>query len=130
MINLEKIRQDFPLFSKSINGKPLVYFDNACMSLKPLPVIKAINEYYNDYPACGGRSGHKLADMVTKKVEASRKTIAQFINAKHTEEIIFTRNTTEGINLIAHSLKLNSGDIILTTDKEHNSNLIPWQILS
>lgn len=130
MINLEKIRQDFPLFKKTINGKPLVYFDNACMSLKPLPVIKALSEYYYDYPACGGRSGHKLADLVTNKVEAARKKVTEFIGAKHTEEIIFTRNTTEGINLIAHSLKLNSGDIILTTDKEHNSNLIPWQILS
>ncbi|MDD4271290.1 MAG: cysteine desulfurase [Patescibacteria group bacterium] len=130
MINLEKIRQDFALFQKTINGQPPVYFDNACMSLKPLPVIKAINEYYNDYPACAGRSGHKLADMVTKKVAEARKTIAEFINAKHTEEIIFTRNTTEGINLIAHSLKLSPGDIILTTDKEHNSNLIPWQILT
>ncbi|MDP2708928.1 MAG: aminotransferase class V-fold PLP-dependent enzyme [bacterium] len=130
MLNLEKIRQDFPLFEKQINGQPLVYFDNACMSLKPLPVINAINEYYYNYPACAGRSGHKLGEMVTKKVEEARKKIAELINAKHTEEIIFTRNTTEGINLIAHSLKLNSGDIILTTDKEHNSNLIPWQILS
>jgi len=130
MINLKKIRQDFPLFQKLINGKPIVYFDNACMSLKPLPVIKAINEYYNDYPACGGRSGHKLGDMVTKKVEAARKTIAEFIGAKHIQEIIFTRNTTEGINLIAHTLALKSGDIILGTNKEHNSNLIPWQILA
>lgn len=130
MINLEKIRQDFPLCQKSINGQPLVYFDNACMSLKPLPVIKAINEYYTDYPACGGRSGHKMADAVTKKVGEARKKIAKFINAKHIEEIIFTRNTTEGINLVAHTLPLKSGDIILGTDKEHNSNLIPWQILS
>ena len=130
MFNLDKIRQDFPLFQKSINGQPPVYFDNACMSLKPLQVIKTINEYYYDYPACGGRSGHKLAETVTKKVAEARKIIAEFIGAKHAEEIIFTRNTTEGINLIAHSLKLNPGDIILTTDKEHNSNLIPWQILS
>lgn len=113
-----------------MNGQPPVYFDNACMSLKPLSVIKAMNEYYYDYPACGSRSGHKLGEIVTKKVEASRKKVAEFIGAKHTEEIIFTRNTTEGINLIAHSLKLNSGDIILGTDKEHNSNLIPWQILA
>ncbi|MFA6306590.1 MAG: aminotransferase class V-fold PLP-dependent enzyme [Patescibacteria group bacterium] len=130
MMNLEKIRQDFPIFSKSINGQPPVYFDNACMSLKPLQVIKAMNEYYYDYPACAGRSGHKLGETVTKKVEAARIAMAEFINAKHAEEIIFTRNTTEGINLVAHSLKLNAGDIILSTDKEHNSNLIPWQILS
>ncbi|MDP2736875.1 MAG: aminotransferase class V-fold PLP-dependent enzyme, partial [bacterium] len=130
MINLEKIRQDFPLFQKNINGKPPVYFDNACMSLKPLPVIEAMNKYYYDYPACAGRSGHKLGDMVTKKVAEARIKMAQFINAKHVEEIIFTRNTTEGINLIAHTLKFNKGDIILTTDKEHNSNLIPWQVLA
>jgi len=129
-MNLEKIRQDFPLFQKLINGKPPVYFDNACMSLKPLPVIKAINEYYYDYPSCGGRSGHKLGETVTKKVEAARKKIAEFIGAKHVEEIIFTRNTTEGINLVAHTLNLKLEDIILGTDKEHNSNLIPWQILS
>lgn len=130
MINLEKIRLDFPLLRKSINGQPLVYFDNACMSLKPLSVIKALNEYYHEYPACAGRSSHQLGDIVTKKVAKARKTMAEFINAKHTEEIIFTRNTTEGINLIAHTLNLKSGDIILGTDKEHNSNLIPWQILA
>ena len=130
MINLEKIRQDFPIFQKQINGKPPVYFDNACMSLKPLPVIEVMNKYYYDYPACAGRSGHRLGDMVTKKVAEARIKVAEFINAKHVEEIIFTRNTTEGINLIAHSLKLNQGDIVLGTDKEHNSNLIPWQILA
>ncbi|MFH0955708.1 MAG: aminotransferase class V-fold PLP-dependent enzyme [Candidatus Falkowbacteria bacterium] len=130
MMNLEKIRQDFSLFQKSINGKPPVYFDNACMSLKPLSVIKAINEYYYEYPSCGGRSAHKLAETVTKKVEAARKTMAEFIGAKNPKEIIFTRNTTEGINLVAHTLSLKSGDIILGTDKEHNSNLIPWQILA
>ncbi len=129
-MNLEKIRQDFPILQKNINGQPPVYFDNACMSLKPLPVIKAINEYYYEYPSCGGRSGHKFGEMVTKKVEAARIAMAEFIGAKYAHEIIFTRNTTEGINLIAHTLKFNSGDIILSTDKEHNSNLIPWQILS
>lgn len=129
-MNLEKIRQDFPLLSKSINGQKLVYFDNACMSLKPLSVIKAMDEYYYDYPACGGRSGHKLADTVTKKVAEARKKVAEFIGAANVNEIIFTRNTTEGINLIAHCLALKPGDIILGTDKEHNSNLIPWQILS
>ncbi|MDO8668256.1 MAG: aminotransferase class V-fold PLP-dependent enzyme [bacterium] len=130
MINLEKIRQDFPLLQKPINGRKTVYFDNACMSLKPLSVIKAINEYYSDYPACAGRSSHRLGAIVTQKVAEARKKLAEFIGAKKTEEIIFTRNTTEGINLVAHSLKLKSGDIILGTDKEHNSNLIPWQILT
>ncbi len=79
MINLKKIRQNFPLLQKNINGQKPVYFDNACMSLKPLPVIKAINEYYYEYPSCGSRSAHKLGKIVTKKVEIARKKIAEFI---------------------------------------------------
>lgn len=129
-MNIEKIRQDFPLFEAELNGKPVVYFDNACQTLRPRAVINAISEYYEKYPACGGRSSHKLAHTVTEKCEEARKTIAKFIGAKRKEEIIFTRNTTEGINLIAKSLELNRGDIVVTTDKEHNSNLIPWQILA
>lgn len=129
-MDIEKIRQDFPLFDIKLNGKPVVYLDNACQTLRPRAVINAINEYYEKYPACGGRSHHKLANEVTRKCEEARKTIAGFIGAKRKEEIIFTRNTTEGINLIAKSLELKRGDIILTTDKEHNSNLIPWQILA
>ncbi|MBP9759677.1 cysteine desulfurase [Candidatus Dojkabacteria bacterium] len=117
-------RSDFPILSKE--G---VYFDNACQSLRPQSVIDAITSYYTDYSACAGRSGHHLAEMVTKKYEESRQILANFLNAKRKEEIIFTRNTTEGINLIAHSLKFKEGDIIVTSDKEHNSNLIPWQVL-
>jgi len=129
-MDVEKIREDFPIFKETINGKPIVYFDNACQSLRPISVIQALNEYYQKYPACAGRSMHKLGELVTKKVDGARRQIANFIKAKRKEEIIFTRNTTEGINLIAHSLNLKQGDIVLTTDKEHNSNLIPWQILS
>jgi cysteine desulfurase/selenocysteine lyase len=129
-MDVEKIREDFPIFKETINGKPIVYFDNACQSLRPISVIQALNEYYQKYPACAGRSMHKLGELVTKKVDEARRQIANFIKAKRKEEIIFTRNTTEGINLIAHSLNLKQGDIVLTTDKEHNSNLIPWQILS
>jgi len=129
-MNLEKIREDFPLFQEVIRGKPIVYFDNACQSLRPKSVIQALNEYYQKYPACGGRSMHKLGDIVTRKIDEARKQVANFIKAKRKEEIIFTRNTTEGINLIARSLNLKQSDIVLATDKEHNSNLIPWQILS
>ena len=129
-MDLEKIRQNFPLLQKTIKGKPIVYFDNACQSLRPLPVIEALNEYYRDYPACGGRSMHKLGEIVTNKIDDARKIIAKFIKANKKEEIIFTRNTTEGINLVAHSLGLRQDDVVLTTDKEHNSNLIPWQVLS
>ncbi|MDP2860919.1 MAG: aminotransferase class V-fold PLP-dependent enzyme, partial [bacterium] len=129
-MNIDKIRLDFPLLQTKINGKSVIYFDNACQSLRPWRVINAINDYYQKYPACGGRSVHKLAEMVTQKCDESRKIVANFINAKRKEEIIFTRNTTEGINLVARSLGLKKGDVVLTTDKEHNSNLIPWQILA
>ncbi|MFH1956305.1 MAG: aminotransferase class V-fold PLP-dependent enzyme [Patescibacteria group bacterium] len=128
-MNINKIRLDFPLLQTRINGKSIIYFDNACQALRPWRVINAINDYYQKYSACGGRSVHKLGELVTRKCDESRKAIANFIGAKRKEEIIFTRNTTEGINLIARSFGLKKGDIVLTTDKEHNSNLIPWQIL-
>jgi cysteine desulfurase/selenocysteine lyase len=128
-MDIEKIRQDFPLLQTKLRGKPIVYFDNACQTLRPWSVINAMNEYYQQYSACGGRSVHRLGEMVTEKCEQARETIAKFIGAKTKQEIVFVRNTTEGINLIAHSLGLKRGDVVLTTDKEHNSNLIPWQIL-
>jgi len=127
-MNIEKIRSDFPILSSKMNGKPVVYFDSACMSLKLSQVVKAMEKYYFEYPACAGRSSHKLGEIVTKKIKEARKTVANFINANE-QEIVFTRNTTEGINLLANSLGFKDGDLVLTTDKEHNSNLIPWQRL-
>jgi len=129
MIDDKKIKEDFPLLASQLNGKPLVYLDSACMSLKPKQVADAMNEYYLEYPACSGRSSHRLGEKVTQKVKETRRVVAAFINARE-QEIVFTRNTTEGINLIANSLDLKNGEIILTTDKEHNSNLIPWQRLA
>lgn len=129
-MNLEKIREDFPVLQKKINGKPIIYFDSSCVTLKPKQVVEAMNEYYENYPACAGRSIHKFGNKVTDKVKESREIVAKFIGAKKPEEIIFTRNTTEGINLLAHSLGLKKDDVVLTTDREHNSNLIPWQILA
>ena len=122
-MNLTKIRRDFPILSKGI------YFDNACQSLRPQTVIDAITSYYTDYSACAGRSSHHLAEIVTHKYEESRQIVAKFLNTKRKEEVVFTRNTTEGINLIAHCLGFKAGDVVITSDKEHNSNLIPWQIL-
>lgn len=119
--NVEKIREDFPILKK-----PIIYFDNACMSLKPRQVIGKVNEYYTDYTACAGRSSHKFASKVETEVDKTRHEVKSFINAKHDSEIIFTRNTTEGINLIANSLGLEKGDEVIISDKEHNSNLIPW----
>jgi len=127
MTNLQKYRNDFPLLSQA--NAP-IYFDNACQSLRPNSVIEAMSDYYENYPACAGRSNHKLANKVAQKCDMARKKIASFINTGRSEEIIFTRNTTEGLNLVAHSLGLKSGDIVLTTDKEHNSNLVPWQMLA
>jgi cysteine desulfurase/selenocysteine lyase len=126
----EKIRQDFPVLQKKWDGKPLVYFDNACMTLRPVQVINEIIRYYEEFPACGERSKHKLGAKVTEEVEKARKTLKDFLGAKNEREIVFTKNTTEGINLVAHSLGLKAGDVVLTTDREHNSNLLPWQQLA
>lgn len=129
-MNINEIRKDFPLLRDNAAKKPPIYFDNACQSLRPQSVINAIVEYYEKYPVCASRSNHKLGEIVTKKIGEARETVAKFIGAKKKEEIIFTRNTTEGINLASRSLRLKNGDVVLTTDKEHNSNLIPWQILA
>lgn len=125
-MNVEKIRNDFPLLVDGIKGKQVIYFDNACMSLKPKQVVEAVNDYYYHFPACAGRSHHKLGKKLEYEIDCSRKAIAKFINAKKKQEIVFTRNTTECINLLANTLELKKGDIVLGSDKEHNSNLIPW----
>ena len=125
-MNLEKFRTDFPCLNAE---NPVVYFDNACMTLRPNQVIEAMNEYYEEYPGCGGRSMHKFGKKTTEKYAEARKVISKHIGAKSPEEIIFTKNTTEGINLVANSFGLKKDDIILTTDREHNSNLIPWKVL-
>ncbi len=128
MLSVKKARKDFPILNEKIGGKPIIYFDNACQSLRPQAVIDAVEEYYREYPVCEGRSIHRLGEKVTAKCHNARKVVAKFIGAKREEEIVFTRNTTEGINLVARSLRLNPGDAILLSDKEHNSNLVPWQI--
>ncbi len=124
-MNVEKIREDFPVLNQK---KIPIYFDNACTTFKPVQVLKKMQEYYEEYPSCGGRSHHKLGERVTEETIKARKTIAGFFNAKDQNEIIFTRNTTEGINLIANSLKWKNGDLVLCSDKEHNSNLLPWLV--
>jgi cysteine desulfurase / selenocysteine lyase len=120
-MDMENTRKDFPTLQTST-----VYFDNACMSLKPMSVIKKVHEYYMEYPSCHGRSTYKLAARLNDEINLARVAIQKFIGAKRAEEIIFTRNTTESINLIAHTFDLKAGDVVLTTDKEHNSNLLPW----
>ncbi len=117
-------RNDFPSISENE-----IYFDNACQSLRPKQVMDAMNEYYFKYPACGERSLNDWGNIVTQKTEEARKIIADFLSARSPSEIIFTKNTTEGINLIAHSLDFSEKNIVVTTNKEHNSNFLPWRIL-
>jgi cysteine desulfurase/selenocysteine lyase len=133
--SIEEYRADFPSLKMRRNGKPPVYLDNACTTLVPTQVIEALNEYYTQYPSCnGGRSRHWFADEVTSRIEGnfdkgikgSRRIIAEFINADSEKEIIFTLNTSHAINTVALGYKFQPGDIVLLTDKEHNSNLVPW----
>lgn len=116
-------REDFPFFEKN---QGVIYFDNACQSLRPKSVIDAVNEYYVYYSTCAERSLHQLGDVLTKKVEEAREKIAAFINAE-SKEIIFTKNTTEGINLVAYSFPYKHKAVV-TLDKEHNSNFLPWRV--
>jgi cysteine desulfurase/selenocysteine lyase len=125
---INHFRADFPLLANN-QTKPLVYFDNACQTLRPQSVIAAENEYLTVYPACAGRSNHHLAAKVQMEVNRAREVIKKFIGARKASEIVFTRNTTEGINLLAYALAWQPNDTVIIGDKEHNSNLIPWQRL-
>ena len=120
--NVEKIRQDFSILQKN----KIIYLDSACMSLKPRQVVEKINEYYENYPVCAGRSEHGLGIKLGQKIADARSEVRKLINARLNEEIVFTRNTTEAINLISNSLGLEENDEVIISDKEHNSNLIPW----
>ena len=130
-----RCRRDFPALDRRRNGAPPVYLDNACTTLVPRSVIAAMNEYYTDYPACGGRrSHHWFAREVTMRIEGdseqgisgARQKLADFIHAASAQQILFTANTTQAINLVALGLKFRTGDRVLVTDREHNSNLLPW----
>src|SRR5580692_7849264 len=131
--NWEKLRADFPILNQKVHGKPLIYFDNAATSQKPRAVIDALVHYYEHDNANVHRGIHELSNRSTAAFEAARARAAKFINAKSADEIVFTRGTTEGINLVASawgSKNLKSGDVILLTEMEHHSNLVPWQILA
>lgn len=132
MLDIQKIRADFPILDEKINGKDLVYFDNAATTQKPLPVLEALANYYGHYNANIHRGIHHLAEKATSAFEASRKTIQRFLNAKYVEEIIFTYGTTDGINLVAQTYGrqfLKAGDEIIISTMEHHSNIVPWQML-
>jgi len=130
MRDIHSIREDFPLLANHSDKQTPVYLDTACQSLRPAAVMQAMNRYYEVESACGGRSMHHLAAAVTREVDQARSIVAKHLNAARDEEIIFTRNTTEAINLVANSLGLKGGDVVLISAKEHNSNLIPWQQLT
>ena len=131
-LDINAIREEFPVLHQEVNGKPLVYFDNAATSQKPKRVIKALAEYYEQDNANIHRGIHTLAERATSNFEATRKNVAEFINSPEAEEIIFTKGTTESINLVAQSYgrkNLKPGDEILISAMEHHSNIVPWQIL-
>lgn len=125
-MNFEKLREDFEILNRRINGKPIIYLDSACMSLKPKTVLEKEKEYYEEYCSCAGRSPHKLANKLNEEIVKTREILKKFLNSKRAEEIVFNKNTTEGINLIANTLEFKKGDKVVISDKEHNSNLLPW----
>ena len=133
IFNIEKIRNDFPILSKTIHGKPLVYLDNAATTQKPQIVIDSLVEYYTSMNANVHRGVHHLSEVSTKAFEDSRIKIKNFLNANSDKEIIFTRGTTESINLVASSYgraNFKAGDEIVVTAMEHHSNLVPWQLIA
>jgi cysteine desulfurase/selenocysteine lyase len=131
MLDIQKIRADFPILSQKVNGKPLVYFDNGATSQKPQVVIDAISKYYSEINANIHRGVHTLSQLATDAYEASRNTIQNHLNAKHNYEIIFTSGTTFGINLVANGFAslLKAGDEVMVSALEHHSNIVPWQFL-
>lgn len=131
MFDLQDIRSQFPILDQKVNGKPLVYLDNAATSQKPVSVLESWNRYYSEINANVHRGIHTLSQLATEEMELSRRKIQKFINAKNDFEVIFTKGTTEGINMIAYSLTglIKEGDEILISHLEHHSNIVPWQML-
>ncbi len=130
-MDIRRIRKDFPILDQQVNGKALVYFDNAATTQKPLPVIQRISDYYLKENSNVHRGVHHLSQMATEAYENARRYVAQFLNAAESKEIIFTRGTTESINLLATVMRswILPGDEIVITGMEHHSNLVPWQQL-
>ena len=131
MYNINKVREDFPILSREVYKRPLVYLDNAATTQKPLCVLDAMREEYLNVNANVHRGVHYLSQQATDLHEAARETVRSFINASKTEEIVFTRGTTEAINLVASSFcqsQMQEGDEVLVTDMEHHSNIVPWQL--
>jgi cysteine desulfurase / selenocysteine lyase len=131
-LDIKRIRSDFPLLSRNVHGKPLIYLDNANTSQKPTAVIEAVDHFYRQTNANVARAVHALGDEATTAYEATRDKLARFINAPSRDEIIFTSGTTQAINLVAYSYalpRLKPGDTILVTQMEHHANIVPWQLV-
>ena len=131
-LDVQKIREDFPILTRQVHGKPLVYFDTAASAQRPLAVIEAVDSFYRLHNANVHRGVHQLSQEATDLYEAARRGLARFINAGSEREVIFTRGTTESINLVAQSFlrpTVGPGDEILITHMEHHSNIVPWQLL-
>lgn len=131
MLDIQTIRAEFPILSQKVNGKPLVYFDNAATSQKPKVVLDAIASYYEEINANIHRGVHKLSQLATDAYEISRVKIQNHINAKHNYEVLFTAGTTHGINLVSNGFAsfLKAGDEVMVSALEHHSNIVPWQML-
>lgn len=131
MFDINNIRAQFPILNQQVNGKPLVYLDNAATSQKPISVLETWEKYYETINANVHRGIHTLSQIATEKMELSRQKIQKFINAKHDYEVIFTKGTTEGINLVAYALtnQIKKDDEIIISYLEHHSNIVPWQML-
>lgn len=131
MLDILKVRNDFPILNQTVNGKPLVYFDNAATSQKPQVVIDAISNYYSTINANIHRGVHTLSQLATDAYEVSRQTIQKHINAKHAHEVLFTAGTTHGVNLVANGFSafVKAGDEVMISAMEHHSNIVPWQML-
>ena len=129
----QEIRQDFPILARQVHGKPLVYLDSTASSQKPATVIETMSRYYESYNANVHRGVYEISEEATTAMEKARVKIARFINARQSKQIIFTRNTSESINLVAYSwgsANISAGDLIVLTEMEHHSNLVPWQLLA
>lgn len=132
MIDIDRVRKDFPILEQTVHGKPLVYFDNAATTQKPLTVIETLDRYYREYNSNIHRGVHQLSEVATEEYEQVRTKVKEFINASSTQEIIFVRGATEGINLVVQSYArsfLQAGDEIIITELEHHSNIVPWQMV-
>jgi len=133
VLDIQRIRAEFPILHQEVNGFPLVYLDNAATTQKPVSVIKALTDYYEGYNSNIHRGAHHLAAKATDVFEQARVSIAEFIHAPEAEEVIFTKGTTDGINLVAHGYGrkfLQAGDEILISGLEHHSNIVPWQMIA